>query len=101
MFLRPLNRFGDRKSGSERESWPWGYGGCRPQQDGKGERLAGWRKPFRAAAAAIVAHWSGDAALLDALDRWGGAVTFAMLVAMVVWLVLIWRRAPLVTRGAT
>jgi membrane protein DedA with SNARE-associated domain len=47
----------------------------------------------------VALGWAGGAALLNALDRWGGAVTFAMLVAMVGWLVLIWRRAPLVTRG--
>ena len=37
--------------------------------------------------------WLGGAAMLGALDRWGGAVTALLLVAMLVMLGLAWRSA--------
>lgn len=62
---------------------------------------AGWPWPrfglLNLAGAAIWAGgmvgigWIGGAALLGALERWGGAVTFALLVVMMVLLGLGWR----------
>jgi hypothetical protein len=37
--------------------------------------------------------WLGGAAILGALDRWGGAVTALLLVVMLVMLGLAWRGA--------
>lgn len=60
-----------------------------------------WRRfaPLNLAGAAIWSGgmlglgWLGGAAMLGALDRWGGAVTALLLVAMLVMLGLAWRSA--------